>query len=102
MLANVFGGLSGTAIRPIAVRMVWEGYRAVDLPADRHGWHYLRQGRFEFILAGASAVAVGTAKFTNPYASLEVLSGIQRGGPPQRTLPDDRPGSPVAKGAEHR
>lgn len=77
VLANVFGGLSGPAIRPIAVRMVWEVYRAVDLPLIGMGGITCARDALEFILAGASAVAVGTANFTNPYASLEVLSGIQ-------------------------
>ena len=77
VLANCFGGLSGPAIRPIAVRMVWEVYRAVDIPIIGMGGIMDARDALEFILAGASAVAVGTASFVNPYASLEVLAGLE-------------------------
>ena len=77
VLANVFGGLSGPAVRPIAVRMVWEVYRAVHVPIVGMGGIVTARDALEFILAGASAVAVGTANFTNPYAALEVLEGIE-------------------------
>lgn len=77
VLANLFGGLSGPAIRPVAVRMVWEAYRAVDVPIIGMGGIATARDALEFILAGATAVAVGTANFANPFASLEVLRGIE-------------------------
>ncbi|HXY55675.1 MAG TPA: dihydroorotate dehydrogenase [Nitrospirota bacterium] len=77
-LANCTGGLSGPAIRPVAVRMVWQVARAVPLPIIGMGGIVTGEDAMEFILAGASAVAVGTANFINPRATLEVLSGIER------------------------
>jgi dihydroorotate dehydrogenase (NAD+) catalytic subunit len=76
-LANCTGGLSGPAIRPVAVRMVWQAARAVKLPIIGMGGIVTGEDALEFILAGASAVAVGTANFMNPRATLEVLSGIE-------------------------
>ncbi len=76
-LANCTGGLSGPAIRPVAVRMVWQVARAVPLPIIGMGGIATGEDALEFILAGASAVAVGTANFVNPRATLEVLSGIE-------------------------
>jgi dihydroorotate dehydrogenase (NAD+) catalytic subunit len=75
-LANCTGGLSGPAIRPVAVRMVWQAARAVPLPIIGMGGIATAEDALEFILAGASAVAVGTANFVNPRATLDVLSGI--------------------------
>ncbi len=75
-LANCTGGLSGPAIRPVAVRMVWQVARAVSLPIIGVGGIATAEDALEFILAGASAVAVGTANFVNPRATLDVLSGI--------------------------
>jgi dihydroorotate dehydrogenase (NAD+) catalytic subunit len=75
-LANVTGGLSGPAIRPVAVRMVWQAARAVSLPIIGMGGIVTGEDALEFILAGASAVAVGTANFINPRATLDVLEGI--------------------------
>ncbi len=77
VLANVVGGLSGPAIRPIAVRMVWEVYRAVSIPIIGMGGIMTADDALQFALAGAQAVAVGTANFANPTASLEVLAGIE-------------------------
>jgi len=77
-LANCTGGLSGPAIRPVAVRMVWQVAKAVPLPIIGMGGIATGEDALEFILAGASAVAVGTANFVNPRATLEVLSGIER------------------------
>ncbi len=77
-LANVTGGLSGPAIRPIAVRMVWEVAQAVDLPIVGMGGIISADDALEFIIAGASAVAVGTATFVNPRAAVEVARGIRR------------------------
>lgn len=76
-LANCTGGLSGPAIRPVAVRMVWQAAKAVKLPIIGMGGIVTGEDALEFILAGASAVAVGTANFMNPRATLEVLSGIE-------------------------
>lgn len=76
-LANVRGGLSGPAIRPVAVRMVYDVYKAVKLPIIGMGGIMTGEDAIEFILAGASAVAVGTANFVNPCASVRVLEGIE-------------------------
>ncbi len=76
-IANCTGGLSGPAIRPVAVRMVWQAARAVRLPIIGMGGIVTGEDALEFILAGATAVAVGTTNFLNPRATLEVLSGIE-------------------------
>jgi dihydroorotate dehydrogenase (NAD+) catalytic subunit len=76
-LANCTGGLSGPAIRPVAVRMVWQAAKAVSLPIIGMGGIVTGEDALEFILAGASAVAVGTANFINPRATLDVLDGIE-------------------------
>ena len=76
-LANCTGGLSGPAIRPVAVRMVWQVAQAVKIPIIGMGGIATAEDALEFILAGASAVAVGTANFVNPRATLDVLSGIE-------------------------
>ncbi len=77
-LANCTGGLSGPAIRPVAVRMVWQTAKAVSLPIIGMGGIVTGEDALEFILAGASAVAVGTANFVNPRATLDVVKGIER------------------------
>ena len=77
ILANLRGGLSGPAIRPVAVRMVYDVYEAVKLPLIGMGGIMTGNDAIEFILAGASAVAVGTANFTNPLATVNVLEGIE-------------------------
>ena len=76
-LANCTGGLSGPAIRPVAVRMVWQAAKAVDLPIIGMGGIMTHEDALEFILAGASAVAVGTANFVNPRATLDIISGME-------------------------
>jgi dihydroorotate dehydrogenase (NAD+) catalytic subunit len=76
-LANCTGGLSGPAIRPVAVRMVWQTARTVPLPIIGMGGIATAEDALEFILAGATAIAVGTANFINPRATLDVLSGIE-------------------------
>jgi dihydroorotate dehydrogenase (NAD+) catalytic subunit len=76
-LANCTGGLSGPAIRPIAVRMVWQVAQAVSLPIIGMGGIVTAEDALEFIRAGASAVAVGTANFLNPRATMDVLDGIE-------------------------
>ncbi len=77
-LANCTGGLSGPAIRPVAVRMVWQTAKAVPLPIIGMGGIMNGEDALEFILAGATAVAVGTANFVNPRATLDVLAGMEQ------------------------
>jgi len=77
VLANITGGLSGPAIRPVAVRAVWQVYRTVKLPILGMGGIMNARDALEFILAGATAVAVGTANFVNPRATIEVIEGIE-------------------------
>ncbi len=77
-LANKTGGLSGPAIKPVAVRMVYEVSKAVKLPIIGMGGIQTGEDAMEFILAGATAVSVGTANFTNPYATIEVSEGIKK------------------------
>ena len=76
-LGNVTGGLSGPAIRPIAVRMVWEVTRAVKLPLIGMGGIMTADDALEFLIAGATAVAVGTANFTSPSSATRVIDGIE-------------------------
>jgi dihydroorotate dehydrogenase (NAD+) catalytic subunit len=75
-LANVTGGLSGPAIRPIAVRLVWQAAQAVGIPVIGIGGITCANDALEFILAGATAVAVGTANFTQPSTALDVAQGL--------------------------
>ncbi|MFQ6097127.1 MAG: dihydroorotate dehydrogenase [Armatimonadota bacterium] len=77
ILANVTGGLSGPAIKPVALRMVWEVARAVPAPVIGMGGIMTATDAIEFLLAGAKAVAVGTANFVNPRATLDVIEGIE-------------------------
>jgi dihydroorotate dehydrogenase (NAD+) catalytic subunit len=76
-LANVTGGLSGPAIRPIAVRMVYQVRQAVDVPLIGIGGIATAEDALQFLMAGASAVQVGTSTFVNPRASIEVVEGIE-------------------------
>lgn len=75
-LSNVTGGLSGPAIRPVAVRMVWEVAQAVKLPLIGMGGIMAADDALEFLIAGATAVAVGTANFTSPSSAKRVIDGI--------------------------
>lgn len=75
-IANKTGGVSGPAVHPIAVRMVYETAQAVSIPIIGMGGIASAEDALEFILAGATAVAVGTANFRNPMTTLEVLDGI--------------------------
>ena len=77
LLANKTGGLSGPAIKPIAVRMVYQVARAVELPIIGMGGICNAEDALEFMMAGASMIAVGTANFINPSATMEVLEGIE-------------------------
>jgi len=76
-LANVTGGLSGPAIKPVALRMVWECYRKVSIPIIGMGGIVTAEDALEFILCGASAVAVGTGNFINPRSTMDILEGIR-------------------------
>ncbi len=76
-LANKTGGMSGPAIKPIAVRMVYQAAQAVKLPIIGMGGIVDWEDALEFIMAGATAVSVGTANFFNPYATVEIVEGIQ-------------------------
>jgi len=78
ILSTVFGGLSGPAIKPIALRMVYQVAGAVDVPIVGCGGIRSGEDAVEFIMAGATAVEVGTATFANPRAPLEVLEGMER------------------------
>ena len=75
-LANRTGGLSGPAIKPVAVRMVYEVFKAVKVPVIGMGGIMHADDAIEFLLAGATAVAVGTANFVNPRATIDILDGI--------------------------
>lgn len=75
-IANVTGGLSGPAVKPVAVKMVYETARAVDIPIIGMGGIFSGENAVEFLLAGASAIAVGTAIFADPLAPVKVLNGI--------------------------
>ena len=77
VLANRTGGMSGPAIHPVAVRMVYQCAQAVNIPLIGMGGIFTAEDAIEMILAGATAVAVGTASFTNPRATMEIISGIR-------------------------
>jgi len=77
VLANVVGGLSGSAVQPVAVKLVWEAARAVDIPVIGMGGIGSSEDALEFIIAGASAVAVGTANLSDPLTVIRVIEGIE-------------------------
>ena len=76
-VANKTGGMSGPAVKPVAVRMVYQVANAVKIPVIGMGGIATAEDALEFILAGATAVSVGTANFFNPYATREVIAGIE-------------------------
>ena len=78
VLANKTGGLSGPAIRPVAVRMVYQCAKAVKIPIIGMGGIATAEDALEFIMAGATAVSVGAVNFVNPYATVEVVDGIEQ------------------------
>lgn len=78
VLANIFGGLSGPAIKPVALRMIYQVHKEVPLPILGGGGIMSYQDAIEFILAGASAVSIGTGNFVNPRLALEIVEGIKR------------------------
>lgn len=75
-LANVRGGLSGPAIRPVAIRMVYDVYKVVKIPIIGMGGIMNTEDALEFLMAGATAVAVGTANFVNPGTTMEIVDGL--------------------------
>ena len=76
-LANKTGGVSGPAVKPVAVRMVYQVAQAVKVPIIGMGGIATAEDALEFLMAGATAVSVGTANFFNPYATEEVVAGIE-------------------------
>ena len=78
VLFNKVGGFSGPAVKPVAVRMVYQVCKAVDVPVIGMGGISNYEDAIEFIMAGATAVAVGTANFNNPFATVEVVEGIEK------------------------
>ena len=77
-LANKTGGMSGPAIKPVAVRMVYQAAHAVKIPVIGMGGIATAEDAIEFILAGATAVSVGAMNFVNPYTTIEVIEGIEK------------------------
>lgn len=76
-LKNITGGLSGPAIKPVALRMVWQVVQKVSVPVIGIGGIMTAQDALEFLMVGAKAVQIGTANFINPHATLEVIGGIK-------------------------
>jgi len=76
-LANVFGGLSGPAIKPVALRMIYQVYQQVKLPILGGGGIISTRDALEFLMVGASAVSIGTGIFVNPYLPCQVIDGLQ-------------------------
>lgn len=77
-LANKTGGMSGPAIKPVAVRMVYQASHAVKIPVIGMGGIATAEDAIEFLLAGATAVSVGAVNFMNPYATVEIVEGIEQ------------------------
>ena len=77
-LSTVTGGLSGPAIKPVALKMVWETARQVSVPVIGIGGIMSAADALEFLMAGAAAVQVGTANFVNPRATLDIIAGMER------------------------
>jgi len=77
-LANITGGLSGPAIKPVALRMVWQVAQSVKIPVIGVGGIVCAEDALEFLIAGAVAIQVGTANFVNPHATIEILEGIEK------------------------
>jgi len=78
VLGNVTGGLSGPAIKPLALRLVWEAYNAVKIPVIGIGGIMDYKDALEFIICGASAIQVGTANFINPKAPIEIIEDLKK------------------------
>jgi dihydroorotate dehydrogenase (NAD+) catalytic subunit len=77
-IAMVTAGLSGPAIRPVAVRMVWDVYQKIKVPIIGMGGIMDTESALEFFLAGASAISVGTANFINPKTTIEIIAGLKK------------------------
>ncbi len=77
-LANIVGGLSGPAIKPVALRMVWQTAKAVSIPVIGIGGIGTTEDALEFLMAGATAVQVGTANFYQPTAAMEIIAGLEK------------------------
>ncbi len=77
-LKNITGGLSGPAIKPIALRMVWQAAGAVSIPVIGIGGISTARDALEFLIAGATAVQVGTANFVNPAVTVDIIKGIEQ------------------------
>jgi dihydroorotate dehydrogenase (NAD+) catalytic subunit len=78
ILGNVMGGLSGPAVKPVALRAVWQVAQQTELPILGMGGITTWEDGVEFLLAGATAIAVGTGNFVNPRATLEIIAGIEK------------------------
>jgi len=78
VLGNVIGGLSGPAIKPVALYMVYQTAKSIGIPVIGMGGIVNYRDALEFIIAGASAVQIGTANFINPRAAVEVIEGIRQ------------------------
>ena len=78
VLSTITGGLSGPAIKPVALRMTWQVHKAVKVPVIGMGGIMNATDAIEFILAGASAIQVGTANFIDPFVSLKIVDGIEQ------------------------
>jgi len=76
-IANITGGLSGPAIKPVALRMVWQVVQAVKIPVIGIGGIMTAEDALEFLIAGATAVQVGTANFVNPRVTMDIIDGIE-------------------------
>ena len=82
-LKNITGGLSGPAIKPVALRMVWQVAQKVSIPVIGIGGIMTAEDALEFMIAGARAVQIGTANFVNPCATIEIIDGIHHYMQPQ-------------------
>ena len=78
VLANKTGGMSGPAVKPVALRMVYQVANAVDVPIIGMGGISTAEDAIEFIMAGATMVSVGTANFNNPTVTLDIINGIEQ------------------------
>lgn len=77
-LANVKGGLSGPAVKPVALWLVWQVFNTVDIPIIGMGGIMNAQDAIEFIIAGATSVSIGTANFVNPHVTIDIIEGIEK------------------------
>ena len=77
-LANISGGLSGPAVKPVALWLVWQVFNTVDIPIIGMGGIMNAQDAIEFIIAGATSVSIGMANFVNPHVTIDVIEGIEK------------------------